>query len=147
MRPPLLLWSRGADPEGPTRTLNLPLIIYRPWNFLCDGVLFVFLEPKTLGHEDVGLTGWCLVSWLPPRVDELRLWTGPLIFLNLHTCTLVPASMAAPVPRHVHLERNPIRPPRLCFFPQRGPPHGSPPPPVGGVRALTGITTHLNRWK
>lgn len=41
----------------------------------------MFLEPEMLGHEDVGLTGWCPVSWLLPRVEGSG--PRPLVFLNV----------------------------------------------------------------
>lgn len=50
----------------------------------------MFLESETLGHEDVGLTGRCPVSWLSPRVEGLGLWPRPLIFLSVHMCAPQP---------------------------------------------------------
>lgn len=58
----------------------------------------MFLEPKTLGQEGVGLMGWCPVSWLWRQLEGLGLYKAPAPSLPERppVCTSAPASVEGP---------------------------------------------------
>ena len=93
----------------------------------------MFLEPNMLGHEGVGLMGWCPVSWLSPGVEGRALDTAPRL----------PASTHARCSRSLQ-ENPPVHtwtgiPLTLVFaFSSGGPPCSLP--PARRVLAFVGIT-------